>query len=66
MKRLRWKENDLRQRRKGELEKVKLARRLWAETTMRLAWAAQHLETGRWGCASHLLKREAKSENIKD
>jgi hypothetical protein len=33
---------------------------------MTLAWVAQHSEMGRWGYVSHLLKREAKSENIKD
>jgi hypothetical protein len=65
-KRLGWRENDLRQRRKGDPGKVKLARRLRAETTMTLAWVAQHLEMGRWGYVSHLLKGKAKSANIED
>jgi len=61
-----WKQNQLRCRRKGDPEKVKLARRLRAETTMTLAWVAQHLEMGRWGYVSHLLKGKAKSANIDD
>jgi hypothetical protein len=38
LKRLGWKAEDLRNRRKGDPEKVKLVRRLRAETTMTLAW----------------------------
>jgi hypothetical protein len=66
LKRLGWKQQDLRLRRKGDPEKVKLARRLRAETTMTLAWVAQHLEMGRWGYVSQLLKGKPKSANIKD
>jgi len=66
LKRLGWKENDLRRRRKGDPEKVKMARRLRAETTMTLAWVAQHLEMGRWGYVSHLLKGKAKNAITKD
>ena len=66
LKRLGWTEDDLRRRRKGDPEKVKLARRLRAETTMTLAWVAQHLAMGRWGYVAQLLKRKAQSANIKD
>ena len=66
LKRLGWKQEELRARRKGDPEKVRLARRLRAETTMTLAWVAQHLEMGTWGYVSHLLRGEAKSANIKD
>jgi hypothetical protein len=33
---------------------------------MMLAWVAQHLAMGRWGCAAQLLKGKTKSANIKD
>lgn len=65
LKRLGWKEQDLRSRRKGDAEKVKLARRLRAETTMTLAWVAQALKMGRWGYVAQLLKQKEKSANIK-
>jgi hypothetical protein len=61
-----WKEDDLRRRRKGDPEKVKLARRLRGETTMTLAWVAQPLAMGRWGYVAQLLKGKAKSANVKD
>jgi putative transposase len=64
--RLGWNQHELRSRRKGDPEKVKLARRLRAETTMTLAWVAQHFEMGRWGYVSHLLNGKAKCANIKD
>jgi hypothetical protein len=43
MKRLRWKEPMLAQRRKGDPEKVQIALQLRRETTMKLAWIAQRL-----------------------
>ncbi len=66
LKRLGWKREDLRGRRKGDPKKVKLARRLRAETTMTLAWVAQELAMGRWGYVAQLLKGKTKSANIKD
>ena len=63
LKRRGWTEQDLRKRRKGDRHKVKLARRLRSETTMTLAWVAQHLHMGSWGYVANLLKRPAK--NIK-
>jgi hypothetical protein len=50
----------------GDARKVKLARLLRAETTMTLAWVAQHLAMGRRGYVAQLLKGTAKSANIKD
>jgi hypothetical protein len=65
LKRPGWKQNELRCRRKGNPEKVKLARRLRAEATMTLACVAQHLETGSWGYVSHLLNGQGKSASTK-
>jgi hypothetical protein len=66
LKRLGGTEDELRRRRKGDPRKVKLARLLRAETTMTLAWVAQHLALGRCGYVAQLLKGTAKSANIKD
>ena len=48
MKRLGWKEDDLRRHRKGDRRKVKIARRLRQETTMTLKWIADRLRMGTW------------------
>ncbi len=45
-------------------QKVELARLLREETTLPLAWIAQRLSMGSWGCVAHLLKAKAKSANI--
>jgi putative transposase len=65
LKRLRWAESELTQRRKGDKHKVALARRLRAETTMTLAWIAEHLRMGSWSYVSNLL-RTTKSANSED
>ena len=44
---------------------VALARRLRAETTMSLAWIAEHLRMGSWSYVSNLL-RVTKSANSED
>jgi REP element-mobilizing transposase RayT len=41
-----WKETDLGQRRKGDVGKAKIARRLRRETTVGKRWIAQHLAMG--------------------
>jgi hypothetical protein len=41
-----WKEADLAQRRKGDPEKLKIAVKLRAETTMTLSWIAARLQMG--------------------
>ena len=66
LRRLGWKESQLRLRRKGDRHKVQLARRLRAETTMTLAWVAEHLHMGSWGYVSNLLKGKATSINVED
>jgi hypothetical protein len=45
----------LKQRRKGDAAKVKIARRLRRETTMTLAWIAQRLHMGTKTHLAHLL-----------
>ena len=54
-------------RRKGDAEKVALARRLRAETTMSLKWIAGELHMGSWTYVSNLLSQKAhKSVNSED
>jgi hypothetical protein len=53
-----WAEEQLVHRRKGDAEKVRIARRLRAETTMTLAWMAQRLRMGVWTHVSNLLRAE--------
>jgi hypothetical protein len=52
---VKWQEADLAARRKGDPGKVRIARRLRAETTMTLAWIAQRLRMGVWTHVSNLL-----------
>ncbi len=61
LKQLRWTRSDLRARRKGDRQKVRLARELRAETTVSLKWIAQRLEMGSWTHVSNLL-RQARQE----
>lgn len=51
----RWTVADLAQRRKGDPDKVCIARRLRQETTMTLAWIANRLQMGAWTHVSNLL-----------
>ena len=56
-----WTEVELRQRRKGDPAKLRIAKRLRAETTVTLQWIAARLHMGTRGHVSHLLywkKRE--------
>ena len=55
LKKLGWSERELALRRKGDKEKVKLARRLRAQTTMRLAWIAHRLRLGSWTYTANLI-----------
>jgi REP element-mobilizing transposase RayT len=48
MKRIGWSEKDLRICRKGDPQKVSIARRLRQETTMTLKWIAHRLQMGTW------------------
>ena len=55
LKRLGWKPVDLAKKRKGDPEKVALAARLREETTVTLAWLADHLHMGTRSHLTHLL-----------
>jgi hypothetical protein len=57
VKRLGWAESQLTRRLKGDRHKVAPARRLRAETTMSLAWIAEHLQMGSWSYVSNLLRK---------
>ena len=60
LKRRRWKEADLKTRPKGDSNKVALAARLRAETTMTVGWIAERLAMGTRGHLNHLLYRRRK------
>ena len=57
-----WTEDDLRERRKCAREKVRIAQRLRAETTLSLKRVATRLNMGAWTNASNLLH---KAKNIR-
>jgi len=59
LKKLRWQETELAQRRKGDPGKVRIARRLRQETTMTLARIARRLHMGMWTPVSNLLRATA-------
>jgi len=61
LRKLRWKEDHLGQRRKGDPAKVKIALRLRRETTMTLAWIAQRLQMGTKTHLCHLLYWQARN-----
>ena len=56
LKRLRWTTAELGQRRKGDLRKLAIARRLRRETTMTLHWIAKRLNMGAAGSLANLLR----------
>jgi putative transposase len=57
LKRLGWREADLGKRRKGDEQKVALARRLRRESTMTLKWIAARLQMGSASMVTHCLQR---------
>jgi len=57
LKRRKWDRKALQARRKGDKEKVKVARRLRRETTMTLAWIAQRLAMGAAGYLAQCLRQ---------
>ena len=59
LRRLGWQEDELERRRKGDADKVKIARRLRSETTMSLKWIAQRLRMGSVSMVAHCLKLAA-------
>jgi hypothetical protein len=58
IKRRRWTSAEVEQRRKGDTDKVEIARRLRQETTMPLRWIAQRLNMGAAGSLANLLRDE--------
>jgi putative transposase len=60
LSRRRWTEKSLRERRKGDPEKVKMALRLRRESIMTLKWIARRLEMGSWTNVSNCLANNAK------
>jgi hypothetical protein len=60
LKRLGWRAEDLKRRRKGDAKKVRIAQRLRAETTMTLKWIAGELQMGKWTHVSNLLSRQRR------
>ncbi|MHB1305610.1 MAG: transposase [Limisphaerales bacterium] len=61
LRRRKWQPAELRARRKGDAEKVSLAARLRAETTMTAKWIAERLGMGSRGYLNHLLYRRRRS-----
>ena len=57
LERRRWTARDLAQRRKGDAQKLKIARRLRRETTATLQWIANALYMGAAGSLANLLRR---------
>ena len=57
-----WTEADLGRRRKGDPEKVEIASRLRARTTMTLKWIAQRLKMGAWTHVSNCLVQKRKND----
>ena len=62
LKRRGWKERELLERRKGDKQKVKMARRLRTETTMTFKWIAQRPSMGSWTNVSNLLARSKRTK----
>ena len=60
LKRRRWLEAELKARRKGDTEKVKIARRLRTETTVTLKWIAQRLVMGSPTHVANLLRKAGR------
>ena len=58
LKRLALRESDLLVRRKGDGDKVRIARRLRQETTMTYEWIAKRLRMGSWIYVCNLLRRQ--------
>lgn len=63
LERLDWTAPELERRRKGDPEKVGIAKRLRTETTMTLKWIAEELRMGVWTSVSNLLSRRRRSES---
>ncbi len=62
LKRRKWKEEELKARRKGDKNTVAIAALLRKDTTMTLKWIAQHLVMGSWNNVSNLLAANRKQK----
>ena len=62
LKGLKWTEEDLAQERKGHENKVAIARRLREETTMTMAWIAEHTRMGSESNVRKLLSKNGKKQ----
>ncbi|MGA3144685.1 MAG: transposase [Verrucomicrobiota bacterium] len=60
LRRLGWKEDELKRQRKGHRRKVQMARRLRAETTMSLKWMAERLAMGSASMVTHCLRQKGR------
>ena len=60
-----WTGAELAQRAKGDMRKVRMARRLRAETAVTLKWIAKELHMGTWTHVSNLLSRSKQTEPTK-
>ena len=60
LRRLAWKEDELKRQRKGHRRKVQMARRLRAETTMSLKWIAERLAMGSASMVTHCLRQKGR------
>ena len=60
-----WTEEELVQRAKGDVRKVRLAQRLRAETAVTLKWIAEHLHMGTWTHVANRLQ-QMKSKHQTD
>jgi putative transposase len=58
LRRRKWGPSELERRRKGDQEKVRIARRLRMETTMTLNWIAQRLKMGTDGHVANCLRNK--------
>ena len=62
LRRRKWTERTLSERRKGDPEKIAIARRLREETTMTLAWVANRLNMGTKTHLAHLLYWQGRNK----
>ena len=62
LRRRKWTERTLSERRKGDPEKIAIARRLREETTMTLAWVANRLNMGTQTHLAHLLYWQGRNK----
>jgi len=65
LKRMGWPEAELKERRKGDAKKVRLAQELRLKTTMPLTWIAARLCMGTRGYLAWLLQQAKNSSRAK-